>query len=158
MKQIFATVGFLFFVCIASAQAPLVGIDAGSYDGADTTRIFQLFCSQRDACIDQMVSQLGAPVFRDAGTVEWRNISIPEIGSGLKILLHDGILVIKDNTARYTYFKNDSDKQKKLGGMKTGQSRRTTIEIQDSSGKNYIVSHAAEKTVLKYLEGLLKGM
>lgn len=158
MKKIFGTVGLLLFICTTSAQVPLVGIDAESYNGTDTVRTFQLFCAQRDACIDRLVSQIGAPVFRDAGTIEWRNISIPGIGSGLKVLLHDGILVMKENAARYTYFKNDSDKQKRLGGMKTGESRRTTIEIQDDSGKNNIVSHAAEKAILGYLEGLLKGM
>ena len=125
------------------------------YTANDTISTFTIQKQDKDKCIERLIELWGKPSKKTPGSILWINIKLNGIDKPVDISLLDGIYCTKEKSARFTTFKNEKEKTKKL---KDNEYRNTTIEIVDSKGNNIINSYSLEIKIVELLTETLKNI
>jgi hypothetical protein len=125
---------------------------------SDTVYQFSLLGKNLDADLANIRLAFGTPVSESPGEVIWEKIDIPDIGTGLKIRMVDGLLTTNKHSGKCVPFKETKNKNKSknclLKCMKENQARSLnfTISCNDLNAVNTV---SKARITIAYLEKII---
>lgn len=126
------------------------------YNKTDTNRTFSIFQTDLDFTREKLLKYFGQPKRENTGNIEWQNVKIESIGSGLSIILTDGIFESDATKAKFKPFSDKTDKNQKLKELKQNQFRNITIQVVDVNNNNPINTKIKEQLMKQLLEKIIQ--
>ncbi|MNS34096.1 hypothetical protein D3C72_662190 [compost metagenome] len=142
----------------AQQKSPQLGWKQ-EYRETDTLRSFTIMEDQ-DHWIQQLVKTLKAPLDHpNPGQYSWQEISIPGLGTALRLELKDGIMEHDRKAASscWKLFTSEQDKVSRMQSLNEDRRRVTEITITDSKGQNILNTTAKEALAKKHLLTLMQS-
>jgi hypothetical protein len=149
MKKVFVgTITLLVGLTLFAQQK----IDVISLHGkSGTTYQFTITGKNLDVEMNKFYTAFGKPESECSGETIWNNIEIPAVGSGLQLILTDGILTCNGEKSKFKPFKKPKDKTCQLKCLEENQSRQFILTVNDKES-NIINNETLKDAVIKYLE------
>lgn len=142
----------------AQQKSPQLGWKQ-EYRETDTLRSIMLL-EEQDHWIQQLFKTLHAPAEHSTpGKYTWQEISIPGLGTALRLELKDGVLEQDRKAASscWKLFTSEADKITRMQSLNEDRWRVTEIKITDSKGKNVLNTAAKEVLAKRYLLMILQS-
>lgn len=159
MKAIFFLFSLLLLGTLSFAQNReyLISNAIPYFANQDTTWSFSILGPEKQQFLDNFTDFAGVPAANSTGIIQWNNMTIEGIGSGLCLKIKDGILTHNTETrsACFVPFKNEKDKQEKLAGLQENQERMMELEMKNSKGLNF-EKDDKEKASMDFLTRIYK--
>lgn len=127
-----------------------------NYIGSDTSFTFELKAIDNDVALKKLIQRLGIPETNTIGSIIWDNVSIPYIGTKLRIKIIDGVFKVTNDRAEFIAFNDNTQKINLKNTADKNTLRMTEISIF-SGGKNAINSNLLEGRMISFLEGILNN-
>lgn len=164
MKKVVLLTMAVCLVCIGWAQKKSVNnkpktekakifVDK-QFDYGETYRTFSITLVNFENAKAKFIKQLGKPSTNTLGTLQWKNINLPEIGENLTLTLHDGVFEKGPGDASYTVYADKKTKVRALQNLSATKFRMLRFEITNSEKINAIRNNKLEDEAMKFLENL----
>ena len=135
------------------SQKAKIGVDK-QFDYGETFRTFSITQVNFENAKAKFIKQLGKPSTNTLGTLQWKNINLPEIGENLTLTLYDGVFEKGPGGASYTVYADKKAKVRALQSLSATKFRMLRFNITNSEKINVIRNNNLEEEAMKFLENL----
>jgi hypothetical protein len=155
MKKIQSLVIFVFLICCSfSALAQTHFILNFGPEYGKTNIYFNVNPPDQGETLQKLYASLGKPAADNGGEIQWNDITIEGVGSGLTILVIDGIFTRDAATRRacFVTFKSRTEKQILLQNINENQERNMKVQIKNSKGEDFQKDGKTEIKLRNFLD------
>jgi hypothetical protein len=124
------------------------------FDYGETFRTFSITQVNVENAKAKFIKQLGKPSTNTLGTLQWKNINLPEIGENLTLTLQDGVFETVPGGASYTVFEDKKTKVRALQSLSSTKFRMLSFKITNAENINVIRNNKLEAEAMNFLENL----
>ncbi len=135
------------------SQIAKIGVDK-QFDYGETFRTFSITQVNFENAKAKFIKQLSKPSTNTLGTLQWKNINLPEIGENLTLTLQDGVVDIEPGDVSYMIFTDKKIKVKELQNLSATKFRVLRFNITNAEKINVIRNNNLEAEAMKFLENL----
>ncbi len=124
------------------------------FDYGETYRTFSITQVNFENAKAKFIKQLGKPSTNTLGTLQWKNINIPEVGENLTLTLQDGVFETEPGGVSYTVFADKKTKVRALQNLSAKKFRMLSFKITNAENINVIRNNKTEEEAMMFLENL----